>query len=232
MRLKNLEKDFLNLANPPKAKILARFFKTGKGEYGEGDKFLGLTVPQQRSLVKKYKDLALSDCLKLLASEFHEHRLTALLIMVYQYEKTEKKEEIYSLYLQNTKYINNWDLVDLTAPKIVGNFLLNKDRSILYRLARSKNIWKRRIAVLATFAFIRAGEFEDIVNIATMLLQDGHDLIHKAVGWMLREMGKKKAVELEKFLDKYTPIMPRTMLRYSIEKLPEKKRKYYLTLGR
>ena len=146
--------------------------------------------------------------------------------------KTEKKEEIYSLYLQNTKYINNWDLVDLTAPKIVGNFLLNKDRSILYRLARSKNIWKRRIAVLATFAFIRAGEFEDIVNIATMLLQDGHDLIHKAVGWMLREMGKKKAVELEKFLDKYTPIMPRTMLRYSIEKLPEKKRKYYLTLGR
>ncbi len=229
--LKNLIKDFEQIQNPEKAKILSRFFKTGKGEYGYGDIFLGITVPQQRLLVKKFFDLNLQDTIKLLRSKIHEHRLTALLILVKKFEKENyerTKENIYNLYLDNTKYINNWDLVDLSAPKIVGNFLLNKNREILYKLAKSKDLWEKRISIISTFTFIRNFEYLDTIEISKILLQDKHDLIHKSVGWMLREMGKRDINILKNFLDNYYKIMPRTMLRYSIEKLPKDIRAYYL----
>jgi 3-methyladenine DNA glycosylase AlkD len=228
--LNDLKKDIQKLANPKKAKLLQGFFKTAKGQYGEGDIFLGLTVPIQRQIVKKYINLSLPDTTKLLHSKIHEYRLISLLILVKKYEKgndTEKKK-IYNLYLKNTKWINNWDLVDLSAPRIVGDYLLDKDRKILYTLIKSKNLWDRRIAVLATATFIWHNDFSDIIRISKLLLKDSHDLIHKATGWMLREVGKRDQKLLEKFLEANTTKMPRTMLRYSIEKFPESKRKYYL----
>ncbi|MBU4269650.1 DNA alkylation repair protein [Candidatus Dependentiae bacterium] len=231
MNLENLIKDFEQIQNPEKAKILSRFFKTGKGQYGYGDIFLGITVPQQRLLVKKFFDLNLQDTIKLLQSKIHEHRLTALLILVKKFEKENyerTRENIYNLYLDNTKYINNWDLVDLSAPKIVGNFLLNKNREILYKLAKSKDLWEKRISIISTFTFIRNFEYLDTIEISKVLLNDKHDLIHKSVGWMLREMGKRDINILKNFLDSYYKIMPRTMLRYSIEKLPKDIRTYYL----
>lgn len=230
MSAAKVKKELKLLANPEKAKLFLRFFKTGKGEYGEGDVFLGLTVPQQRGVVKKYRDLALEEAEKLLQSKIHEHRLVALLILVEKYQKGEErlKKEIFDLYLRNTKGINNWDLVDLSAPKIVGPWLLDKDRSLLYKLVRSKNLWERRIGVMATFAFIRENQFEDNLKIAEMLLDDKHDLIHKAVGWMLREIGKRDQGKEEAFLQKHGKRMPRTMLRYAIEKFPEKKRQFFL----
>ncbi|MBS3091563.1 DNA alkylation repair protein [Candidatus Pacearchaeota archaeon] len=229
MSLKLIRKEIRKAANPKKAKLLLRFFKTGKGEYGEGDVFLGITVPKQREIVKKFKDLPLRDIEDLVKSKIHEERLIALLLLVYNYQKhQEMREEIYAFYLKNIKHVNNWDLVDLSAPNIVGKFLLKIDKSSLYYFLKSKNIWKRRIAVLSTFEFIRNNDFEDALKIAELLLKDKHDLIYKAVGWMLREIGKRNTNELIKFLNTYYKKMPRTMLRYSIEKLPEKQRKTYL----
>ncbi|MBI3887908.1 DNA alkylation repair protein [Candidatus Microgenomates bacterium] len=222
--LLDLKASINKYANPIRAKHSLRFFKTGPGEYGQGDEFLGLNVPQQRSVVKKYKDLSLLDIQNLLDSKYHEYRLVGLLILVSK--KLDK--EIYDLYLKNTARINNWDLVDLTAPHIVGKYLLDKKRDILYRLVKSKLLWDRRIAVLATFTFIKNKDYTDSLQIAEMLLSDEEDLMHKAVGWMLREIGKRDVKVLECFLEKNISKMPRTCLRYAIEKFPEEKRQYYL----
>ncbi|MFH1412582.1 MAG: DNA alkylation repair protein [bacterium] len=228
MNLTRLKQELDKLKNPGKAKILARFFKTGKGEYGENDKFLGIIVPDQRSIAKKYKDLSLFEIKKLLSSPWHEHRLTGALILTYKYPKADNKKEIVDFYLKNSHAFNNWDLVDLTAPNIIGDYLLDKDRSVLYKLAKSNNLWTKRIAILATFAFIKQGDFIDCLRISKILLKDKHDLIHKAVGWMLREAGKRDIKVLKKFLDQNIKQMPRTMLRYAIERLPEKRRQFYL----
>lgn len=227
-----VEKEIQSLRNPQKAKFLMRFFKCGKGEYGEGDKFLGITVPQIRKIVSQYWQISISEVIELLHSQYHEERLCALLIFVKKYEKGDVviKKKIYQFYLKNTKYINNWDLVDLSAEKIVGNFLADKSKKILYQLAYSKNLWERRIAILSTFSYIKKGESRETIKIAKILLSDEHDLIHKAVGWMLREVGKKCGEKiLLNFLDKNASKMPRVMLRYSIEKFPEKTRKKYLS---
>ncbi|MFC1586434.1 DNA alkylation repair protein [Fibrobacterota bacterium] len=218
-------------SDPKQAKNLQRFFKTGKGEYGEGDRFLGLKVPAQRKIAARFRDISLKDTIGLLHSSIHEHRLTALFILVGKYKKADEagRKEIYTSYLKNTRYINNWDLVDSSAPHIVGNYLLDKDRKVLYRLARSRDLWERRISVLATFAFIMAGQLEDVFAIAEILLKDNHDLIHKAVGWMLREAGKRVSQdEEENFLQKHYRNMPRTMLRYAIERFDDRKRKFYM----
>jgi 3-methyladenine DNA glycosylase AlkD len=220
----------LQAADSQKAKKLASFFKTGKGQYGEGDVFLGIAVPKQRKIARKYVDLSFDNIQKLLRSEIHEHRLTALIILVSKFEKADDidKERIFHFYLENIEYVNNWDLVDLSAPKIVGDYLFDKDRSILFRLAKSSNLWKRRIAILSTFYFIKNDDFKDSLTISELLLEDEHDLIHKAVGWMLREIGKRDQELLENFIDKHCLHMPRTMLRYAIEKFDESKRKFYL----
>ncbi|MBM3200070.1 DNA alkylation repair protein [Candidatus Woesearchaeota archaeon] len=225
-----LKKDLERLRDEKKAVDLARFFKTGKGEYGEGDVFLGIIVPKQRIVAKKYQNMSLKETAELLSSKVHEHRLTALFILVLKYKKSDVrgKEEIKDVYLKNFRYVNNWDLVDLSAPRILGSYLLDKDRSLLYKLAKSRNIWERRIAVLSTSMFIYHNQFEEALEISEMLLGDEHDLIHKAVGWMLREIGKRDMKAEEKFLDNHYKKMPRTMLRYAIEKFPEPKRKHYL----
>ncbi len=223
--------DLRKLKNHKKAVIYAGFFKTGKGGYGEGDLFWGLTVPEQRKIAKKYTDIGTDEITELPKSNVHEHRLTALFILIDRYKKTDEaeKKKIFQLYLKHTKYINNWDLVDLSAPSIIGNYLLDKDVKILYVLAGSSSIWERRLAVIATYAFIRQKIYEPTLIISEMLLSDTHDLIHKAVGWMLREMGKRDQKLEEKFLDKYYHTMPRTMLRYAIEKFSDNKRKHYLS---
>ncbi|MFC2062167.1 DNA alkylation repair protein [Elusimicrobiota bacterium] len=225
-----VEQELKKLKNPEKAKILTGFFKTGKGEYGEGDVFLGITVPLQRKVAKKYNDLSLNHLEKLLNSKIHEFRLVALFILIDQYKKADEKEKksIVKFYMKNTKNINNWDLVDLSAPKILGEHLLDKDKAVLYRFAKSKNLWERRISIITTFTFIRNKKFEDALNISEILLNDGHDLIHKAAGWMLREIGKRDLGTEESFLKKHYRTMPRTMLRYAIEKFGDKKRKFYL----
>lgn len=228
---RNILKDLKKLKNSEKARLLTRFFKCGKGEYGEGDIFWGIMVPKQREVVKKYYAQAdIKDIQKLIKSPIHEHRLVGLLMLVEKFAKADEKNksEIYKFYLKNTKKVNNWDLVDLTAPKIVGAYLLNRDRKILYELAKSKNLWEKRIAILATANFIDNNQFNDILKISKVLLNDKHDLIHKAIGWMLREVGKRDQKTEEKFLQKHYKIMPRTMLRYAIEKFPEGKRKMYL----
>lgn len=220
-------------SSPAKAKLLQRFFKTGKGEYGEGDRFLGVVVPDIRRTIKIFRNkLSLVEVVTILHSHFHEERLAALLILVekYRHGSDKEKEKIFKLYLRNIKkYINNWDLVDLTAPHIVGGFLKDKDKKILVSLAQSKNLWERRVAILATFNFIYSGECVEALKISKILLSDKHDLIHKAVGWMLREVGKRCSEEvLEDFLQKEARDMPRTMLRYAIERLPEKRRLFWL----
>ena len=224
-----LIKELQKLANPAKAEILQRFFKTGPGQYGEGDIFLGITVPEQRRIANKF-DLSLKELQKLLSSKIHEHRLTSLFILINKYKKADEKlrEKIYNFYLKNIKKINNWDLVDLSAPNILGDFLINKDKSILYKLAKSSNLWGRRISILSTFTFIKNNQFEDSIKIAEILLKDSHDLIHKAVGWMLREMGKRDEKVLISFLNKHYKNMPRTMLRYAIEKFDETKKQFYM----
>lgn len=228
---KNAQKELAQYADKKKAQLLMRFFKTGAGEYGEGDIFMGVMVPQTRMVAKKYKNLALQETKKLLKSPIHEERLLALLILVEQFQKgTEKqKESIYKFYLGNTKYINNWDLVDLSAHKIVGAYLLDKNKTILKTLAHSKIIWDRRIAILAMFQFIKNNDFDYALAVATMLVHDEHDLIQKAVGWMLREIGKKDQKIEEQFLKKHHKTMPRTMLRYAIERFPQKLRQFYLS---
>ena len=224
-----LKRELKKLADPEQAKTLQRFFKTGKKGYGEGDVFLGIKVPVQRKVAKKY-DFSLREIEELLHSKIHEHRLTSLFILIHRYQRADgnEKKKIFDLYLKNTKYINNWDLVDLSAPNIVGDYLLDKSKNILYKLAKSKNIWEKRISVLSTYTFIRANKFGDTLKIAGILLKDKHDLIHKAVGWMLREVGKRNRAAEEKFLKKHYKQMPRTMLRYAIEKFDNKKKKFYM----
>ena len=228
--LNNLIAELEKARNPEQAEILQRFFKTGKGEYGDGDVFLGIKVPVQRSIAKKYFGLGLPKIKELLKSKVHEHRLTGVIILDGKYKKAGdgEKENIFNFYLENIKNINNWDLVDLSAPNIVGDFLFKRNKKILYKLVQSENIWKRRIAIISTFSFIRKGEFEDGLAISELLLKDTHDLIHKAVGWMLREIGKRNLEIEENFLKQHYKNMPRTMLRYAIERFEEEKRKKYL----
>lgn len=218
--------------DPERAIHSRRFFKTGKGEYAEGDRFLGVTVPDQRRIVARYRDLALKEILTLLHSPIHEERLTALLILTAQYPRatSEQQEVIARTYLSQTKWINNWDLVDCTAPRITGAHLLKRSRSVLRRFAKSKNLWERRIAIISTLAFISKGDFKETFTISKILMHDSHDLIHKAVGWMLREVGKRDLQPLDTFLKEYADRMPRTMLRYAIEKYPQKKRMKYLAM--
>lgn len=225
-----VKKELKALGSFQKAKDSSWFFKTGAGQYGAGDIFFGNTVPEQRKISKEYQDLSLSQIQILLNDQYHECRLTALLILVLQFERgnSEIKKKIFNFYLKNYKYINNWDLVDISAPRIVGYYLLNNPRPILFQLAKSDNLWKKRIAIVSTLNFIRNNEFNDTIKIAKILLNDKHDLIHKAVGWMLREVGKRDQKLLEFFLNQHSGQMPRTMLRYAIERFNEKKRKFYL----
>jgi 3-methyladenine DNA glycosylase AlkD len=225
-----VKNDLEKFSDRNKAIFLPRFFKTGPGEYGEGDKFLGIIVPNQRFVAKKYWEINFTDIEKLLHDEYHECRLTALLILIIKYHKSnlDTKQKIYNFYLGNTKYINNWDLVDLSAPSIVGNYLLDQNRDILIKLAKSKSLWERRISIISTFEFIKNNQFSETIQIAEILVDDKHDLIQKAVGWMLRETGKRNQKLEEEFLHNYYRIMPRTMLRYAIEKFSNEKRKYYL----
>src|SRR3989304_699076 len=219
-------KKIQKLHDKDKAKILQGFFKTGPGEYGEGDVFLGITVPVLRKLSREYDGIGIKDALPLLQSSVHEERLLALFLLIRAYSKGDDavKKSIYGLYLKNIRFINNWDLVDLSAPNIVGSYLTDRSRKPLYALARSRDLGNRRIATLSTFSFIRRNEFSDTLRISGMLLTDKHDLIHKAVGWMLREVGKRDLSVEEKFLQRHYKSMPRTMLRYAIERFPEAKR--------
>lgn len=218
-----------------KAKSLQRFFKTGPGEYGEGDVFLGITVPVIRKIVKIYQDaFQLNDLSSLAFSPFHEERLTFLLILVAKYQKStqeSERKEIFDFYIQHQKNVNNWDLVDLSAPYISGPFLYHypKKRPLLFTWAKSQSLWIRRIAILSTFYFIRQNEWCETLELARILLQDSEDLIHKAVGWMLREIGKRDHTAEENFLRHHYHQMPRTMLRYAIERFPDEKRKKYLS---
>ena len=225
-----LKKMVRSEADPAKAVVLKGFFKTGKGDYGEGDRFMGLTVPISRRIANKFAALRVVDIQKLLTSSIHEERLIALLMMVERFDKGNEKvkRDIYTLYIASTTRINNWDLVDLSADKIVGRYLFNHSRQKLFTLARSKNIWERRIAIIATFYFIKQNDFETTVAIIKLLLNDRHDLIHKSMGWMLREIGKRSSPVLRQFLNEYKEILPRTTVRYAIERFPEKERKKYL----
>jgi 3-methyladenine DNA glycosylase AlkD len=225
--------DLNRASNKAKSVILARFFKTGPGEYGEGDRFLGVTVPEQRVIAKKYRNLPLGEVEKLLISPWHEHRLTGLLILTYRFPVSEmaQKKEIFEFYLNHATYIDNWDLVDVTAPGIVGEYLVESgsDIGLLRRLAKSQSLWERRIAIVSTFTWIRSGRHQECFEIAEILLHDSHDLIQKAVGWMLREVGKRCGEDiLSDFLDRHVNGMPRTMLRYAIERFPEAVRQEYL----
>lgn len=230
MSVNIIKKKLRARARKEKALVLQRFFKTGPGEYGEWDVFLGVMVPEIRLVVKEYRDLSLKDVAALLRSPFHEERLAALMILVLKFQKADDtgRHDIYRFYLKHTAYINNWDLVDLSSQHIVGAFLEDKKRSILYSLAGSKSLWERRIAMLATFHYIRNNDFKDALKIAESLIPDNEDLIHKAVGWMLREIGKRDIPTEEKFLEKHRGVMPRVMLRYAIERFPRSKQLYYL----
>ncbi len=230
MSLNEIRKKIEAEKNPAQALILQRFFKTGKGDYGEGDVFYGIKVPVQRKIVKQFKDLSYDDLQILISSKIHEERLIAALILVERFKRSDKqaRKVIFNFYLKNRKGINNWDLVDLSAPNIVGEFLLDKKKDLLYKFARSKNLWQKRISILSTFTFIRNGLFEDTLEISKILLNDKHDLIHKAVGWMLREVGNRDIKAEEDFLKIHYKTMPRTMLRYAIEKFISYKRKLYL----
>ena len=219
------------LANKEIAQHSLRFFKTDKGEYGHGDLFLGVRAPKIRLIAKKHIDISITDMKTLIQSKYHEERFLGLIILVNKYAKTKDKKnrnQLYKIYVSSFKYINNWNLVDVTCPHVTGKHLIDKDRTILYKWAKSEDLWTKRIAMISTFYFIRKNDLDDTFKIADMLLQDEHDLIHKAVGWMLREAGKRDIKKEETFLKKYYKTMPRTMLRYSIEKFPESKRQKYL----
>ena len=228
--METLRKKIKQLANKKYAAISQRFFKTGPGEYGEGDVFIGIRVPVLRKLAKEHQDLPIKDIRQLLKSAVHEERLLALLILILQYRRggEAEQERIYQLYMSNTRHINNWDLVDVTAEHIVGAYLNERRRQPLYNLSKSKNLWERRVSIIATFHFIRLSDYKDTLKIAGILINDPEDLIHKAVGWMLREVGKRHLKTEEDFLRKRYRTMPRTMLRYAIERFPEAKRKRYL----
>lgn len=230
--LPQLKSQLRAVANPEQAKISQRFFKTGKGQYGEGDIFLGIKVPVQREIAKNFLDLNFNELQELLNSKIHEERFTALVILGLKFKKAKKNKfeqrRIFEFYLKNTERINNWDLVDLSAPNIVGEFLQKEDSGILRELAKSQNLWERRIAIVSTYPFIKKRNFGETLSISEMLMNDEHDLIHKAVGWMLREVGKKNKNVLEIFLNQRHKEMPRTMLRYAIEKFPEEERKRWM----
>lgn len=222
-----IRKDLRRASDPSKASVLQGFFKTGPGQYGEGDVFIGVTVPETRKIAKTYADSTDFPTIKqLLDSPVHEERLVALLMLVIKYRT--QGAPTAKFYLQNLDRVNNWDLVDLSAPSILGPYLAGAERSLLYKLAKSKNVWKRRVAILTTLHFIRNDDLDDTFRIAEMLIQDDHDLIQKAVGWMLREAGKRDADAEEKFLRSHHRKMPRTMLRYAIERFPERKRKFFM----
>jgi len=235
--LNELKSKLFSYANSEKAKLLQRFFKTGKGEYGEGDVFIGVMVPQTREVVKEFwNKISFKEIQELLNSKVHEERLCGILILVKKYQKFKKEKnfleqkKIFEFYLKNFNRINNWDLVDLSSPNIVGDFVFfNPEfKKIIFEFVQSENLWKKRIAVLSTFYFIREKDFEEAFEFAKILLKDKHDLIHKAVGWMLREIGKRDEKKLEKFLEEHHKKMPRTMLRYAIEKFDDDKRKIFL----
>ncbi len=231
--INSLKDELKSLANPERAEGSKRFFKTGKGQYGEGDIFLGIGGTIQRKIAKKYyKEISLKEVQELLDSKIHEHRQTALLMLVEKYKKAKKDKhkqaEIFEFYLKNTQRINNWDLVDISAPHIIGDFSLKDGTHVIRFLAKSNNLWEKRMAIISTLAFIKKRNFGETLFIADSLMNDEHDLIHKAVGWMLREVGKKNIAVLELFLSTRYKKMPRTMLRYAIEKFPEEKRKKYL----
>jgi 3-methyladenine DNA glycosylase AlkD len=229
-----IRKKLRELGDPVRAEKLASFFRTETGGYGEGDRFLSVRVPLIRALVREYRGMPPVDCAVLLRSQWHEERLFALLMMVDSFNRGGEalREEIFGLYMSSTAFVNNWDLVDASAPHLAGAWLLNRDRSPLYALARSEDLWERRIAIVATQYFIRRGDYADTLRIGEMLLHDSHDLIHKAVGWMLREVGDRELPAEEAFLLEHCRTMPRTMLRYAIEKFPEETRQAWLKGGR
>lgn len=230
MNYLELKQTVKNNSNKRQGIILQRFFKTGKGEYGEGDIFAGIKVPVSRKIANQFIDLNFVDLQKVIQSKIHEERLITLLILVAKYKKVDKeeREKIFNFYLKNIRFVNNWDLVDLSAEKIIGAYLIDKDKRLLFDLVKSNNVWERRIAIMSTFYFIKANQFAAALKISELLLKDKHDLIHKAVGWMLREIGKKDIQAEVIFLQKHYKKMPRTMLRYAIEKFPEKKRLDYI----
>ncbi len=230
MIAKDIQLELTEYSTPEKKEFLPYFFKTGEGQYGEGDKFLGVVVPDTRKVAKKYKELPFSEIENLLNNEYHECRLCALLILVERFKKAsdDDRKKIFDFYLAHTNRINNWDLVDLSAKDIVGEYLIDKDRSVLYDLVKSQLLWEQRIAIVSTYAFIRRGDLYDTFLLSEKLLDHKHDLMHKAAGWMLREMGKKDLNMLRAFLDNHHKQMPRTMLRYSIEKLDKSERAHYM----
>ena len=229
MALTSIKQELEQAADTKRAENNKWFFKTGPGEYGEGDEFIGLTVPATRSVAKKYALLPFGDIEELLQSRVHEFRLCGLLILVNRFEKfPDERQKIYEFYLNHTSRINNWDLVDLSSHAIVGEYLQDKQRKKLYELARSRNLWERRIAVVSTAAFINRHQFADTLAITEILLGDEHDLMHKACGWMLREVGKRNKTVLETFLKKHAAVMPRTMLRYAIERFRKPERKHWM----
>ncbi len=227
-------RDLRALHDPSKAAFFPKFFKTGKGEYGEGDVFMGVTVPQMRSVAKLHRDLTFKDIEKLLSHKIHEIRMVGLFILTSQYQRAKDpkiKTQIVKFYLSHLDAVNNWDLVDSTAPQILGHSLLDQsDRKILYKFVAKNHLWTQRIGIVATQELIRHGQYADTIKLSELLLNHKHDLIHKAVGWMLREVGKKDVQLLKKFLAKHAKVMPRTMLRYAIEKFPEPQRKQYLSM--
>jgi 3-methyladenine DNA glycosylase AlkD len=225
-----IRKTLRAFSSSKKAKDLQRFFKTDKGEYGEGDVFIGVVVPDTRKVAREFRDADIGSVKGLLHSKVHEERLVALLILVEKFAKGDEKTRtaVFTTYLENTNGVNNWDLVDLSAPRVVGRYLLDKDKSVLYRLAKSSSLWERRIAIISTAAFIDRGQLDDTFAISELLLSDGHDLIHKAVGWMLREAGKRDEKRLKEFLKRNYQRLPRTALRYAIEKFSEPERKKFL----
>lgn len=235
MTAKDVQNDLNEHENPADAAFLQRFFKTGPGEYGEGDVLIGLRVPKVREIAKKYRDLSVGELEKLLDSPIHEHRLCAVIIMAEQMKRALRRDpelarDLYELYVRRTDRLNNWDIVDVSCRDVVGGYLQDRSREPLYELARSKVLWERRIAMVSTWQFIRVGDLDDTFKIAELLLDDQEDLMHKAVGWMLREAGKKDEARLKAFLDSYAAVMPRTMLRYSLERLHPEDKAHFMGL--
>jgi 3-methyladenine DNA glycosylase AlkD len=226
--IEKIKRELFSLKNPEKERVFKRFYKTSKGGYSHNEKFLGIPVPKQREIAKKYVDISLGEIKRLLKENIHEYKMTASIILVEKFKK-EKSGKIIDFYVENAKLFDNWDLVDLTAPKILGERLMKGERKIIYSFSESKNLWERRIAVVSTHRLIHSGEFSDALNICKKLLEDKEDLINKAVGWTLREIGKKDKEILTGFLKENIDAIPRITLRYSIERFPEKERKFYLT---
>jgi 3-methyladenine DNA glycosylase AlkD len=225
-----IQQELKSLADPRHAAVLQRFFKTGPGQYGERDRFRGIRVPVLRKVARKYRHLSLAEAEQLLQSAFHEDRLLALLLLIEHYYRDDDtvRDGIHRFYLDHTGWVNNWDLVDASAPHLVGHYLKDRSKDLLIRLAASRVLWERRMAIMATFHFIKQGDYDETFRVARLLLGDPEDLIHKAVGWMLREVGKRDVTAAEAFLQAHYRKMPRTMLRYAIERLPEARRQAYL----